>query len=276
MALTLRQIFVHDDTIPRMVYTLMAHPEAHDVAANIINSPLTHWLHYHTEAVFPYLPEETNDTIPDPTSWRASDLPKYNGTHNTTWTFPGKPEGQKFFKVGDDGGPRSDNHRWLPMERNSKNLMTTPIAAGKDYNPFGKGWFEWTMAAQQHYSLLENMENEDFGRYWAGNQDGIWNMQYTRYNLNFLAIWGSSVKMMGIGGDDEDALTVAIPLALKRPCIIDTHAVVSHFSFGPTPELEKTDLLERYRLYANEKVCSRDNQKPKLDAKWLEWHSNTW
>ena len=201
-------------------------------------------------------------------------MPLWNGTRNITWEFPPKPEGEhdKPFKVGMPGGPPNGNHRWLPMNNTSENLMLTPIAAGRDYNPFGRGWTEWTMAAQQHYSLLEHMERDDFGKYWAGNQNGLWNMQYTRYNLNFLAIWGKSVKMMEVGPDDEEALTVTIPKALKRPCLIDTHAVVGHFSFGTTPELEMTDLLERYRLYANEKVCSLDNQKKRLDPKFYEYH----
>ena len=143
--------------------------------------------------------------------------------------------------------------------------MVTPSAAGRDYNPFGRGWSEWTMAAQQHYSLLDNLERGDLGKYRAGNQEGLWNMQYTRYNLNFLAIWGKSVKMMPVGGDDEDSLTVAIPWALKRPCLVDTHAVVAHFAFKTTPELEMTDLLERYRLYANEMVCAKSNQRRRLE-----------
>ena len=265
---------MHDDAIPRMVHTLMDHPEAHDVAANIVNSPLTHWIHYHTEAILPYMPDTSNfnGTTKDPTSWRASDLQRFNGPTNDTWEFHDRPKGG--FPVGSIGGPPSDGHRWLPMDPTSENLMKTPIAAGKAYDPWGKGWTEWTLAAQQHYSLLERLEREETGKYWAGNQEGIWNMQYTRYNLNFLAIWGKSVKMMGVAADDEDALTVTIPKALKRPCIIDTHALVSHFSFGTTPELEKTDLLERYRLYANEKVCAVDNQKKKLEPQFYVYHKN--
>ena len=152
--------------------------------------------------------------------------------------------------------------------------MRTPIAAGADYNPFGRGWKEWTIAAQQHYSLLNHMETEDFGVYWNGNKDGIWNMQYGRYNLNFLAIWGRSVAMAEIRGDDEHDLTVRIPEMLKRPCIVDTHAIIGHFSFGTTPELEATDLLQRYRLYANEKVCKANNQKKELDEKYRQFHKN--
>ena len=274
-----------------MVHTLIAHPEAHDVAANIVNSPLAHWLHYHTEAILPYLPEIAPPPPQNATkTWRASKLPRYPQDAEVAdkWEFPDRPHGG--LKIGEKGGPPAKNHRWLPMEATSENLMKTPIAAGAEWNPWGKGWVQWTMAAQQHYSLLEHMEKGTFDRYWAGNKDGVWNMQYTRYNLNFLAIWGSSVKMMGVGGDDEDALTVTIPKALKRrklpsslcltgmpfsnftyvACIIDTHAIIGHFRFGPTPELDQTDLLDRYLAYANEMVCEMDNQKSDLDPKFYE------
>jgi hypothetical protein len=264
-------VYIHEDTIPRMVHTLLAHPEAHNIAANIVNSPLTHWLHYHSEAILPYLPESTENLSSTPTTWRASNLPQWSGNRTKMWDFPARPEGRPF-DVGEAGGPPYANHRWLPMDRTSENLMLTPIAAGRDYNPFGRGWSEWTMAAQQHYSLLDNIERGDFGKYWAGNQEGIWNMQYTRYNLNFLAIWGKSVKMMEVGGDDEESLTVTITGALKRPCLVDTHAIVAHFAFKTMPELEKTDLLERYRLYANDKVCTRHNQRYRLEPWYDEYN----
>ena len=264
----MQQVFIDDDAIPRMVDTLLAHPEAHGVAANIVNSPLTHWLHYHSEAVLPYLPESNQDDPRPLTTWRASVLPRWSGYRTEIWEFPDRPDGRPF-DIGEVGGPPSKNHRWLPMARTSENLMVTPIAAGREYNPFGRGWTEWTMAAQQHYSLLDNIEHENLGRYWAGNQEGIWNMQYTRYNLNFLAILGKSVRLMKVGGDDEESLTVTIPKALKRPCLVDTHAIVAHFGFRTTPELEQTDLLDRYRLYANERVCTKDNQRHKLES----WYS---
>lgn len=251
-----------------MVHTLLAHPEAHGVAANIVNSPLTHWLHYHSEAVLPYLPASNWDEASTLSTWRASVLPRWSGEHTERWEFVDRPSGRPFH-IGEAGGPPSKNHRWLPMARTSENLMVTPIAAGRDYNPFGRGWTEWTMAAQQHYSFLDNLEREDLGKYWAGNQEGIWNMQYTRYNLNFLAMLGKSVKMMEVGGDDEESLTVTIPKALKRPCLVDTHAIITHFGFKTTPELEETDLLERYRLYANERVCAKNNQRLKLKP----WYS---
>lgn len=197
-----------------MVYTLMSHPEAHDVAANIVNSPITNWLHYHTEAVLPYLPDEDepkeNATLLD---WRASKLPRYAGSHSGKYEFKDRPD--EGFENGQEGGPPHQNHRWLPLANSAANLEITPIT-GAEYHAFGRGWNQWAIQAQQHYSFLERLEHDKLDMYWTGNKDGIWNMQFDRYNLNFLAIWGRSVNMMSVTGDDEGALTVDIPRALKR------------------------------------------------------------
>ena len=200
-----------------MVQTLQAHPEAHNVAANIVNSPITNWLHWHSNAVLPYLPEispangqRSNDTLP---SWRASHLPQHGAPAWNDFPFPDRPADG--FTVGQKGGPPYKGHRWLPLENTPANLALTPITKSQ-YHAFGKGWTEWTIAAQQHYSLLEHLEKKDLGVYWAGGEEGVWNMQYERYNLNFLAIWGSSVRMQLPDRDDEQALTVTIPMKFKR------------------------------------------------------------
>lgn len=53
-------------------------------------------------------------------------------------------------------------------------------------------------------------------RYWFGNEDGIWNMQYERYNLNFLAIWGRDASLETATGNDEGEYTVDFPKKYKR------------------------------------------------------------
>ena len=78
--------------------------------------------------------------------------------------------------------------------------------------------------------------------------------------MTFLAILDKSVEMMEVGGDNEESLTVTIPKALKRPYLVDTHTIVVHFGFKTTTQLDETDLLERYRLYANGRACAKDNQ----------------
>ena len=55
---------------------------------------------------------------------------------------------------------------------------------------------------------------------------------------------------------------------------MDTHAIIGHFAFGATPELEATDLLDRYLSYANEMVCEKDNQRHRLAPQYLD--STNW
>lgn len=42
--------------------------------------------------------------------------------------------------------------------------------------------------------------------------------------------------------------------------LVNTHAIAAHFSFRTQHEVYDTDLLDRYRAYANEMVCKEDNQ----------------
>ncbi|KAF7523003.1 hypothetical protein G7054_g11951 [Neopestalotiopsis clavispora] len=259
-------VWIDDDAVPRMIETLIEHPEAHDIAGNIINSPITSFFHFHHGAVHPYLPEmKRPGGLGLPTDWRVSQLPLHAGNNSEKYDWePQNTKPNPHFAVGDQGGPPYENHRWLPLHNTSADLQKTPIAAAT-YDAFGMGWKSWAIGAQQHYSLLQNIEEQRLDRYWFGDREnGIWNMQYGRYNLNFLAIWGSSVAKVLPGTDDEHDLTVKIPLMLKKPCLVDTRALVAHFGFGIQPEISHTDLLDRYRLYANEHVCAANNQKARL------------
>ncbi len=105
--------------------------------------------------------------------------------------------------------------RWLPLENNYVNLLKTPIVNAQ-YRAFGPGWWSWPMAAQQHYSLFEHLEKNTMSRYWAGGEDGIWNVHYERQSINLIAIWGSSVAAKLPAADDETELTVTIPKLLNK------------------------------------------------------------
>ncbi|RYO90582.1 hypothetical protein DL764_008422 [Monosporascus ibericus] len=85
----------------------------------------------------------------------------------------------------------------------------------------------------------------------------LFDMQYVRYNLNFVAIWGRDVRdSLPIGAADEEELSQTIPRRLGRPFVIDTRAVVGHHSFFTQREgIERTDLLDRWRALANEVAC---------------------
>lgn len=50
-------------------------------------------------------------------------------------------------------------------------------------------------------------------------------------------------------------------LIMAKPALlVNTHAIAAHFSFRSQHEMYDTDILDRYRAYANEMVCTKDNQ----------------
>jgi len=251
----------------------MAHPDVHLVSANLINSGISNWLHYHTDAIFPYLPETSppRDLTTRTSSWRPSSLERHQGTTKAEWYFPEVPFGG--FNIGDPGAPPFRGHRWLPLDPTAENMLKTPVV-GAQYDAENGIHHQWAIAAQEHYSFFENLERNQLDKYWCGNREGIWNLQYQRHSLNFAAIWGSSVAKMLPSLQDETDLFVTIPRALKKrkffcmdrfmietkcflvAAVIDSHAIVSHFSFWPQQrDLLTTDLLDRYKAYADEMVC---------------------
>lgn len=46
--------------------------------------------------------------------------------------------------------------------------------------------------------------------------------------------------------------------------LVDTHALCAHFHFFTQREIASTDLLDRYRAYANENICAATNQKTRM------------
>ena len=51
-------------------------------------------------------------------------------------------------------------------------------------------------------------------------------------------------------------------LTLLTALLINTYALAVHFNFFVQTNIYETDLLNRYRAYANEMVCAADNQIP--------------
>lgn len=274
------QLYIHDDAIPRMVNAVLDHPEAHSIQANVINAKRAHWYHYKAGAVHPFLPDpdpitsssSSNNSIQDQpskrdasselTDWRISTLPTY-----PLDKLSDDKDSNKAFSTNTDH--ISPNHRWLPLPPTPSSLALTPIATipGPDDN--GILDISWGVAAQVHYSFFQNLENSTLSVYHFGSQpDKTWNLQYAHWNINFMAIKGGNVGLVPFWQwqdrfGDEVALTEVVPKMKRMPVLVDTGAVVSHYSFhDQVRELsERTDVLERYRLLANERVCGVGNQK---------------
>ncbi|KAI0391395.1 hypothetical protein F5Y17DRAFT_478687 [Xylariaceae sp. FL0594] len=163
-----------------------------------------------------------------------------------------------------------------PMGINTQRVITNQEGDG-DGGIHAAAWRSWMISAQQQYSLLWNLEHDEMWRYHFGTRldfpkttsptpltptttpggEQLHDTSYIRYNLNFVAVWGHDIRLSSpISADDEQDITSDIPARLNRPFVIDTRAVVAHFSFFPQSEgVRRTDLLDRWRAFANEGVC---------------------
>ncbi|MCJ1309322.1 hypothetical protein MMC25_002981 [Agyrium rufum] len=238
-------LFIEDSTIRSMVKRKYEHPEYLVVSANTVVQYFFAWVHHHMGAIHPYLP--ALDALPDTPkkSWRASELPTWEGPNDYNLTAFEAPA----------------HHRWLPLPPGS-NTDRTPIAEAQ-YGG-GAGHEDWMVGAQQHYSFLENLEKKELWRY----AFDLWDAQYQRVSINLIAIMGDDVlEMSPMPRDDELFMTVDYPKKTGRHVVIDGHGVAVHNGYwamarwmGQDGKVDKhgiddTDVLDRYRAYAEEFIC---------------------
>ncbi|GAP86261.2 putative mitochondrial-processing peptidase subunit alpha protein [Rosellinia necatrix] len=300
-------VFIHPDTIPQLVSTRIAEPHPFAVSANLVNSPLTGYKHYDIGAIHPFLPDPRSKPHHRAAQlWRPSDSGYFPNKQipviNNDSTIDGMTEeaiNQHIFAE-----PGYEGHPWLLVEGVDDPLLKTPMGINKLKlkddgvgSAYGAAWKSWMISAQQQYSLLRNLELNTMWRYHFGTQidypqginssadaavlgfldpnhlspggEQLYDTQYVRYNLNFVALWGHDIRnALPIANDDEQDLTVTKPKSFKRPFVIDTRAVVGHLSFFPQHEgIRRTDLLDRWRAFANEMICTADNQKRPFDQR---------
>ncbi|KAF2967519.1 hypothetical protein GQX73_g6041 [Xylaria multiplex] len=300
-------VFIHPDTIPQLVSTRIAEPHPFAVSANLVNSPLTGVKHYDTGAIHPFLPDPSGKFSHKAAElWRPSDFQSFpkdrvtNISENSTIN----EITDEFINKHVFAEPPYEGHPWLLIKDVANPLLQTPLGIIKLTSPhrgaesaYGAAWKSWMISAQQQYSLLRNLELNSMWRYHFGSQidypqgsnssanaaalrffdpnhlgpgaEQLHDTQYIRYNLNFVALWGHDIKnVLPIGSDDEQEITATIPKRLQRPFVIDTRAVVGHLSFYPQHEgIRQTDLLDRWRAFANEMICTADNRKKPFDQR---------
>jgi len=241
-------VWFADDAIPRTVTLKLNHPEYFLVSGNIINSPLMGWVHYHMGAMHPYFPEFGVLEPPAPiidlslsnrVSWRYTDYPYWEGPDD--W----------FFEIDQD--VPYEGHRWLRLQNDSA-IHRTPIAE-IEYKTWGTGLKSWAIAAQEHYSFLENLKDNRLDLYKFGKP---WITDYQRLSINFMTLWADEVlDNLPMDTVDEEWLTKVLPQRLGKSIAVESDALASHFTFGTQAGVAKTDLLARYHDYALENACRR-------------------
>lgn len=258
-------VFMADDTIARVVSTKIQNPEYLVVSANMINSPLMGWVHYHMGAIQPYLPEviDPEDVPPALAPDKAARPPPpkrvpWRYTQHPHWTGPD----DYFFSFEEE--PPSMTHRWLrlPTDQDNvvKQLKRTPIS-DSEYKTWGASLHSWAIAAQQHYSFLENLYEDRLDLYQFSPKASPWVTDYERLSINLIAVNSTEIlENLPMDTVDEQWLTVALPKKIGKSVAVDTHALAVHFSFGDQGNVATTDLLGRYLDYAKENACMVDSQ----------------
>ena len=208
------------------------------------------------DAMHPYLPEFHNAEFepPNPEHHDAFDvaLDRHKSWRYTDYPLWGGPEDWFFDHTSD---PPYVGHRWLRLPSENE-IHRTPIV-DIEYKTWGTGLKSWAIAAQEHYSFLENLQRDPnlsmykFGRPWITD--------YRRLSINFMALLADDVlDNLPVKGIDEEWLTVDLPKSLSRHVVVESEALAVHFSFGNQAKgVESTDLLERYHGYAVENACAR-------------------
>lgn len=243
-------VWFADDVIPRLTTMKLANPQYLLVSANVINSPLMGWVHYHMGAVHPYLPEfdvfePPSPSLSDLTSFKTKKPWRY--TEYPEWTGPS----DWYFDLYQD--PPYPGHRWLRLQNDSE-IHRTPIA-DIQYDTWGTGLKSWSIAAQEHYSFLENLAENRLDRYKFGKP---WITDYRRLSINFITLWADDVlDNLPMDTVDEEWLTINLPKKLGRSVAVESDALAVHFTFGTQGKVEQTDLLPRYHAYAKENACMR-------------------
>ncbi|QLI65158.1 uncharacterized protein G6M90_00g010680 [Metarhizium brunneum] len=237
-------VYMEDGTILSMAHTRAMRPDFYLVSANVVNQPLSSWLHLSLGAVRPYLPDNETwrpvEAESGVMNWRPSRLPSWRGPPD--------------FDVAKWNPPADRQHLWLPVTGKTDHLLhNTPIVhtvydAYKD-----QGRWKWMAAAQQHYSLLENLERGELSKY----KFHLWNYQELGMGTQLVAMTGKDINAAKpIGAAAERHFAVTMPRKIGRPAVADGRGVAAYYSSKDQSEgLGQTDILERYRSFAQEHVC---------------------
>jgi hypothetical protein len=268
-------VFIDNDAVPGIVETLLSHPESALVSANVVNSPKISWLQFRTGAILPYLPElgkkQADESVLSSKKnplWRASELPLWK--EPAGFEPPERISDWESSFEGETSTPEDlPKHRWLPVPGQNA-LYHTPITQ-TEFRGGGAGLLSWAIAAQQHYSFLDHLENNRKYLYTLSHgspdaTDTIWDMTGERLSINFIALRGETIlenlDQLEAFKDDEQYLTVELPKQLNKQLTVQTNALGAHYSFSKQHILDHTDILARYCAYAIENVCPGDFLDP--------------
>ena len=260
-------MFFEDHTIGAIVKRKIEHPEYFLVSANLINQPAMAWVHYHLNSFRPYLPELTppEGFVPR-VGGRYDESPAYQTQKSPTWRASELPtwSGPPGYVLNFTMAAPFVGHRWLPAP--SFDIDDTPVSE-VTYDPHSVAWSSWGVGAQTHYSFLENLEKKALQTY----KYDLWDYHYDRLSINFICVMGDDIQsVMPMPEGDEVYLTQNVTRMQRRHAVMEGSGLAVHFGFGIQVNannwhgIHDTDALDRYRAFADEKVCGKPRAGPML------------
>ena len=219
----------------------------------MINNPLMDKPHYDQGAYHPYLPAHSSassQVSPSSPSWTKK-------ASKTSWKYIDYPywsgPAEEALHWKDEANTTSP--LWLRLQNSTgEELLRTPIR-DIEYNSWGPGLLSWSIAAQSHFSLLENLLDNQLHLYYH-DIDPVWLTDGNRLSIAMIAI-NSNDMLDNFPMDecDEVWLTLNLPHRLGRHVGVDTRALAAHFTHWYQRDMERTDLLDRYANYASDNIC---------------------
>lgn len=154
-------------------------------------------------------------------------------------------------------------------------MMSQTPAAQLKYEVWGDSYSSWAIAAQMHYSLLENIESDKLGLY---KFRPPWDMHGERIRINFICFYADDILNTDISTwprdrGDEDMIAIDLPKRLHRrkwlekllrrlPPLTSNEAIMligdalgAHLQYADQVDLAETDLLTRYQCLARDRGC---------------------
>ncbi|KAI8406486.1 hypothetical protein FOFC_13956 [Fusarium oxysporum] len=241
-------LWIDDNAIPNLVARKVGHAEDFVVSGNIINNPPLGFMHFRIGALHPYFPEseQPSHVTYGADYWKPSRHGFWDGQKNFTLDIEKPP-------------PAWPQHRWLRVQDDAM-IYQTPINK-LAYEVWGSSYQAWSIAAQMHYSLLENIENNALDLY---KFEKPWTMYGDRIRINFMCIYADDIldthpEHWPKGRGDEDMIVLDLPKTLRRPVVVQGDALAAHFQYKHQGGLGGTDLLKRYLALAQDRYCLNAN-----------------
>ncbi|KAG6990148.1 Tigger transposable element-derived protein 6 [Fusarium oxysporum f. sp. conglutinans] len=214
------ELWIDDNAIPNLVARKVGHAEDFVVSGNIINNPPLGFMHFRIGALHPYFPEseQPSHVTYGADYWKPSRHGFWDGQKNFTLDIEKPP-------------PAWPQHRWLRVQDDAM-IYQTPINK-LAYEVWGSSYQAWSIAAQMHYSLLENIENNALDLY---KFEKPWTMYGDRIRINFMCIYADDIldthpEHWPKGRGDEDMIVLDLPKTLRRPVVVQGDALAAHFQY---------------------------------------------